>query len=186
VEDDLQRLANLLKRRAVIDNEIAKLIGYPAHPGHIGEYIASHIFDIELNHLANQRATDGCFRSDPLKGRTVNIKLYASLQFLLDISASETLADHPDYYLVLTGPKYASATSRGKTSPVDIVAVYLFDARALIPKIVASGVKRGLATSVRGVFWREAMIYPEDNLNLFALNTDQKAAIAAFALPVES
>ena len=46
--DELQRLASLIKERNAVENEIAGIIDQPAHSGHVGEFVASRIFDIEL------------------------------------------------------------------------------------------------------------------------------------------
>jgi hypothetical protein len=44
----LERLAELLRERNRISTEIAALIGRLALNSHVGEYIASQVFDIEL------------------------------------------------------------------------------------------------------------------------------------------
>ena len=44
---DLEKLAELIKRRNRIDNEIAGIINRPVERGHVGEFIAFQ-FDIEL------------------------------------------------------------------------------------------------------------------------------------------
>jgi hypothetical protein len=44
----LERLAELLRERNRVSTEIAALIGRPALNSHVGEYIASQVFDIEL------------------------------------------------------------------------------------------------------------------------------------------
>lgn len=81
----VSRLVNLLRRRNDIDHEVAQLIGRPALLGHIGEFIAAELFDIELHPHANARGSDGTFRSGPLAGRTVNVKFYGRRDGLLDL-----------------------------------------------------------------------------------------------------
>ena len=68
---ELQRLASLLVQRNAIDGEIAAVLGRPAHPGHIGEFVVASIFDITLNISAIQKGTDGHFASGALAGKSV-------------------------------------------------------------------------------------------------------------------
>ena len=75
--DELQELASLIKARNVLENSIAGIIGRPAHPGHIGEFVASRIFDIELPESAVNRGCDGHFRTGLLAGKSVNVKKYS-------------------------------------------------------------------------------------------------------------
>ncbi len=73
-------LAELLRERNRISSKIATLIGRPALSSHLGEYIASKIFDIELYESATHKGADGQFGSGPLRGKTVNVKLYGKKQ----------------------------------------------------------------------------------------------------------
>lgn len=110
---DLEELASLLDERNKINQKIASIIDRPALPGHIGEYIASKIFDINLMESASYKGIDGFFTEGPLKGKSVNIKIYTKQERMLDIST-----DNPaDYYLVLTGPRSLPTTSRGTVIP---------------------------------------------------------------------
>ena len=111
--DDLARLADIVRRRNALECEITELIGRPAAIGHIGEYIASRIFGIALEKSASAKAIDGHFSTDPIKGRSVNIKWYALREGLLDITP-ECL---PDYYLALVGPRSSAMTSRARVRP---------------------------------------------------------------------
>lgn len=70
-----------------------------------------------------------------LQGKTVNIKWYLKREGLLDLTAAEVL----DYYLVMTGPAGAAASSRGGSRPWRIENVYLFDARRLLADQLARG-----------------------------------------------
>ena len=97
--DDLQHLASLLHARNTNEIAIAQIIGRPAERGHIGEYIASRIFDIALEQSAVHRGSDGRFKSGPLAGKSVNIKMYGNREGIFDIKP-ECL---PDYYLVQAG-----------------------------------------------------------------------------------
>jgi hypothetical protein len=82
----LEKLASLIHERNRVSKEIAKIIGRPALSGHIGEYVASKIFDIQLESSATATGIDGRFTSGPLKGRTSNVKLYGKKENFLDIS----------------------------------------------------------------------------------------------------
>jgi hypothetical protein len=102
--DSLAQVATLLRERNAIDVELARLINRPMTSGHLGEWIAAQIFNIELEASAVAAGIDGRFRSGPLQSRTVNIKWYLKREGLLDTMESDTL----DYYLVLTGPPSAA------------------------------------------------------------------------------
>src|SRR5690348_15442767 len=72
--DQLERVAELLARRNEIDRDIADVIKRPMTAGHLGEWVAAQIFDIQLEDSAVATAIDGIFRSGQLAGRTVNVK----------------------------------------------------------------------------------------------------------------
>jgi hypothetical protein len=103
-EGSLARVASLLHEGNAIDAEPVRLIQRPMTSGHLGEWIAAQVFDIELEASAVAAGIDGRFRSSPLQGRTLNIKWYLKREGLLDTMESDTL----DYYLVLTGPPSAA------------------------------------------------------------------------------
>ena len=174
-QTNINRLAELIKSKNSIDNMIATHIGRPALPGHIGEYIAAHIFDIELCATANQRAIDGSFRSGALAGKTVNIKYYGKKENLLDITPDAL----PDFYLVLTGPKGQAVSSRGQTRPFLISFVFLFSTTELISLLKARGIKIGIATSVKKSVWDEAEIYPKHNAE-FLLSEEMRKSLFLF------
>jgi len=145
--------------------------------GHIGEYIASKIFQIKLEDSASAKGIDGVFVKGPLKGKTVNIKLYGKREGLLDITR-DNLAD---YYLVLTGPKSAATTSRKSSRPLVISNVYLFKMTELISKLRKRGVKIGIATSVAKSYWTEAEIYPHKTNDKLELTREQARLLELFA-----
>jgi len=66
--NNLERLANLISRMNQINEEIAALIGRPALQGHIGEYISSKVFNIELEESASKKGVDGWFLNGSLGG----------------------------------------------------------------------------------------------------------------------
>ena len=100
MDESLARIAALLGERNRVDASIAKVIDRPVTAGHLGEWIASQIFDIALAESAANQGFDGRFRSGSLRGCTVNIKWYMKRTGLLDTTEFPDL----DYYLVLTGP----------------------------------------------------------------------------------
>ena len=106
-EEPTKRIAELLHERSTIDAEIARIMHRPMTSGHLGEWLAARVFDIELEPAATATAIDGRFRSGSLRGRTVNIKWHLKREGLLDMSESDLL----DYYLVLTGPPSARMQS---------------------------------------------------------------------------
>jgi hypothetical protein len=175
--DSLTRVAALLRERNVIDGELAQLIQRPMTSGHLGEWIAEQVFDIALETSAVAAGIDGRFRSGPLQDRTVNIKWYLKREGLLDTTESTAL----DYYLVLTGPPSAAASSRGGIRPWCIQAVFLFDARQLRGEQITRGVKRGVASSVIKQQWATAEIYPSASNPLLAITSHQAAQLRLFA-----
>ncbi len=75
--DESTKLAQLIKQRNRIEEEITAVIGRPAQIGHLGEYIAVQIFDIQLEESMVTKSLDGYFRNGAVNGRSVNIKWYA-------------------------------------------------------------------------------------------------------------
>jgi hypothetical protein len=174
---DLTRLADLIRVKNAADQEIARLIGRPCQAGHVGEWIAAAVFDIALHESATTAASDGIFRSGPLAGRSVNVKWYGLAESLLDVHRGEG----PDTYLVMTGPRSAAATSRGRTRPWVISQVYLFEHAALMTELRARGLKIGIATSVRRALWDAAEIYPRPQSPLLVLSDGQRRSLDLFA-----
>jgi len=143
---------------------------------HVGEYIASKIFDIKLESSAAAKGIDGRFNTGILEGKTVNIKLYGKKENLLDIS----IANLADYYLVLCGDDGDLLSSKGKTRPLVISQVFLFNMNSLMLKLKKRGVQIGIATSVRKADWEEAMIYPRLNNEVFRLDDNKIRLIKLF------
>jgi hypothetical protein len=176
--DDLRQLAKLIDTRNQTEREITALIGRPAAIGHIGEYIASRVFNIALEQSASHKSSDGYFHDEPLKGRTVNIKWFAFQEGILDI----TPESFPDYYLVLTGLKSGTMTSGERVRPWTIEKVFLFDTQSLANELKLTGVRMGIATSVRRHVWEKAEIYPANQNDLFQLSQAQRDVLALFHL----
>jgi hypothetical protein len=107
----------------------------------------------------------------------VNVKWYLKREGLLDTTESMAL----DYYLVLTGPASAAASSRGTTRPWCIEAVFLFDARQLRSEQIARGVKRGVASSVIKQQWAAAEIYPSATNPQLVTTSEQAEQLKLFA-----
>ena len=63
-KDSLAHLAALLRERNRIERLVAETVGRPGERGHVGEFIASVVFDIELHESASAKA------SWPLPDRT--------------------------------------------------------------------------------------------------------------------
>jgi hypothetical protein len=175
-DEPMRRIAELLRERNALDEEIAVITHRPMTAGHLGEWIASQIFDIQLESSAVEAGIDGSFRSGPLQGRTVNIKWYLKREGLLDTSESAWL----DYYLVLAGPPSAAASSRGATRPWRIDAVFLLDARQLRAEQIERGVKRGTASSVIKRQWAAADVYPASN-SLLPISSHQAELLQLFS-----
>jgi hypothetical protein len=88
-----------------------------------------------------------------------------------------SLSDALDYYLVLTGPRSAVASSKGSTRPW---RVYLFDSKDLLADLTSRGVKVGVATSVRNALWEAAEVYPTFTNLALRVSTGQSAQLALF------
>ena len=177
--DQLGRVAELVRARNEIDAQIARITGRPVVAGHLGEWIASQLFDIELERSAVAKAIDGRFRSGPLAGQTVNVKWYGKLEGVLDMTADERL----DHYLVLSGPRSSAPSSKSATRPLVIEHVHLLDARRLREKVETAGIKLGVATSIRRAWWDEGEIYPRDLHPVVRLSPQQREALALLADP---
>lgn len=174
--DDLERLAELIRARNANEVDIARVIGRPALLGHLGEYIASRIFNIKLHDTAVHPGSDGCFRAGPLEGKTVDVKMYSKRDGSLDIARQL-----PDYFLVLAGPKAPGVIS-GSTSPWGIKEVFLFETESLIARLKGRGVKIGTATSLRKGDWDRACIYPASTVAPLRLTDAQREALGCFDL----
>ena len=174
---ELQRLAAFVKQRNDVDINIAKIIGRPALPGHLGEFVAAKIFDIDLLESASHKGIDGHFIRGPLVGQSVNVKYYPKNEGLLDI----TLDNPPIFYLVLAGPRSSPSSSRGTSRPWVMTSVFLFNSSNLVQKLKQRGVKIGTATSVIRQIWNDAEIYPSHNSVVYQMNSDQRSMIELFA-----
>ena len=175
---DLQRLAELIHARNANEAAITGIIGRPALLGHIGEFIASRIFDIELEKSATNPGSDGRFRSRPRAGESVDIKMYGRREGILDINPERL----PSYYLVLAGPKSSAATSPGTGRPWGIKEAFLFRAAPLVARLLERGVKVGTATSVRTGEWDRARIFPACPGTPLELTEAQQDALRRFDL----
>jgi hypothetical protein len=176
VDELVARIATLLRDRNSIDASIAKVIDRPVTAGHLGEWIASPIFDITLEESAATQGFDGRFRSGTLRGCTVNIKWYMKRTGLLDITDFPDL----DYYLVLTGPPSPAGSSRGISRPWCIQAVFLFEARQVRAGQAARGVRSGIASSVVRKRWDAAEIYPQARNSLLVTTPEQVQMLGMF------
>ena len=173
----LQKIAELIKTRNRIDDSISKIIERPACASHVGEFVASRIFDLTLHQAATHKGSDGYFSDGRLKGKSVNIKFCSKNKGLLNIVSKSA----PDFYLVLTGPRAGAASSRGTTSPWKIVSVFLFHHDALVRELKRHGPKNiGIATSVRRQYWDEAEIYPSPTNASLPLSQRQAQMLQLF------
>lgn len=67
----VQEIAELLRQRNALDEEIGALMQRPMTAGHLGEWIASQVFGVKLEPSAVAAGIDGRFTSGPLDGQTV-------------------------------------------------------------------------------------------------------------------
>ena len=174
--EDLSELADLIRERNTIGKRISLLTNRPSTIGHVGEFIASKVFNIRLEESASAKGIDGYFEGGSLDGYSVNIKWYGKQESMLDINPTSL----PDYYLVMTGPIAQAESSKGSIRPWLIKYVYLFNSAELMAKLKVRGVKIGIATSIRKGDWQEAEIYPSQRNPSYVLSYEQRKALAQF------
>src|SRR5207253_2093223 len=85
------QVAALVRARNAIDERIAAITHRPVVAGHLGEWLAAQIFEIQLEPNAAAAGIDGRFTSGPPEGKTVNVKWYGKREGLLDMTSSELL-----------------------------------------------------------------------------------------------
>ena len=175
MNESLRTLSQLLKLRYNVDRRISHLIGRPVEKGHIGAYIASTIFDIELNNKYSAKGGDGYFRSGPLAGKSVEVKFLIG-DALVDLKLNPDF----DFYLVLKGPASEAKNSRVPRS-LAIETVYLFDARKLDRQQMLRNAGRGTAASITKQQRDEARIYPPTANAPMALSAEQLQMLALFS-----
>ncbi len=175
MQDLIMKLSELIKERNSIDQEISSMINRPTTIGHMGEFIASKIFGIELEKSASNKSIDGKFSEGTLSGCTVNMKWFSNNDGHLNLTPNNP----PDYYLVMTGPKIKPSSSLGKSAPLCIEYVFIFESSNLIQ----CGVKSGTAKYVPNHLWNQAEIYPNQVSKLLIISDAQKKLIKSFSLP---
>lgn len=170
---ELSRLAQLIRARNQVEEEISKITGRPASLGHLGEYIAARIFDIELAPSANHKSIDGWFRSGPLLSKSVNVKWYAYQESILDMCVE----DPPDFYLVLTGAKNLAGRAIGPR-PWSIESVFIFPDAELRSLLTC---KIGVATSLKQEHWQRWQVFPLRGEGGVKVNELQRNQLRMFA-----
>jgi hypothetical protein len=177
--NEVEQLADLIRERNDVAKRITELIGRPAQIGHVGEWIASKVFDIELEGSAVAKGIDGRFRSGLLRGKSVNVKFYAKQEGLLAIREDAL----PDYFLVLVGPRSKAMTSRGDARLWYIDSVFLFHAHDLYELLQQSATVKidRCATSVRRQLWERAEIYPTTTNAALSLDPTQRSCLGLFS-----
>lgn len=172
-----------MARRNIVCKKISDMMKKPALTGHLGEYIAKNIFEIELHTRANQKGSDGKFKKGTLSNKTVDIKFYPIRENVLDLKPPDKLEGEADYYLVFTGPKSTSNSCKGTTRPWIIENVFLFKTTQLKEELRGRNrtLKIGTATSVRECFWKEAEIFPEQTNTRLILSQKQKEELWLFS-----
>lgn len=159
MDESLRLLSEYVRKRNHVDNELAKIIGRSAEKGHLGEFIASHIFGIELHKSAAYKGSDGLFKEGRLRGKSVNVKWYSLQEYIIDIRE----AFLPDYFLIMTGP--LANKLRAKSRLLFIDSVFLFDAHKLIDELKVKGepVYEKAPTPIDSSYWKPAELYPNNS-----------------------
>ena len=86
----------------------------------------------------------------------------------------------PDFFLVMTGPKAKTPTSKVAIRPWLIDYVFLINAAELMVELNASGVKIGVAKSVQKHEWQAAEIFPNKRSMVYRMSDDQMGKLLAF------
>ena len=168
-------MARLLGEKNAVDSKIARIVGSSARIGDVGEYIASQIFGIRLHGSRSAKGSDGTFAGGSLAGKTVNVKFYTDTGNGLDMKPPGSTA----FYLVLWGGG-EQPESKGVNRPLSVDFVYIFDESALVQKLIARGVKIGMASSLRNEDWNEAEIYPNNRSPVYTVSIDQRKKLGLF------
>ncbi len=174
---DLTRLAELLRARNTVESNLANLLGSTANLNTVGEYIAAHIFGITLLPSTRHNEFAGIFAQPPLAGKTVDVQWYPRREGTLNIYDNPA----PDYYLVLTGPRQESSTTRAAVNPWLISAVYLFNGQELLISLRERGVQLGSHTSVINQLWERTEIFPTQRNQTLPLTAEQRQSLQLFA-----
>ena len=159
-----------------MSTEIAAILRRPAQLGHLGEFVASALFEIALESSANNKGFDGRFTQGLLAGKSVDVKTYAKREGIIDLRTQ----DLPDYYLILSGPCAPAASSKGQDRPWVIDGIHLFDAKALVESLLSRKLKVGIAASVAAEYWFGAEVYPTQTCKLLEVRDDQRAWLESF------
>lgn len=176
--ESLADLAAVIAQRNDIDQAISQIIGCPAHTGHVAEFIAAAIFELDLMPTANHKHFDGTFSEGPLKNQTINVKYRGRHYGGLNMGTSQVARNHPDWYLVLAGPTSKPASSKRTTTPWAIDQVFLLNSRELL--IHLNGKRPGISTSLPKAVWKAAMLFPEAASPHYQITEKQRSLLTLF------
>lgn len=174
--EDLKALATLVHELNRVTNGISTIVGRPAQMSHVGDFVASRIFGIGLEHSSSATGIDGRFRHGKLAGKTVNIEWCSKNDGLLDME-KEAL---PDFYLVMTGTRAEAESTEGTVGPWVIDYVYLIGTEPLVRELKKRGRDPGEATSVRREDWDRCEVYPRSACPYLTLTDVQRAMLRLF------
>ena len=174
---ELEHLAKAISKQNSASARVASIIGRPALRGHIGEFIASRVFNIKLHESASEKGSDGVFLDGVLAGSTVNVKFYGKHESLLDISEDSL----PDVFLVLTGTKGSATSSSGQVRPICVEYVFLIPGAEALADAQSRNVSIGVATSFPNAFWDEREVYPSSRSKELDLTRDQIPLLKLFS-----
>ncbi len=175
--DKLGYLAEFIRIRNVADQGIARFIGRAPHPDSIAAFVASRIFDIELQPTPGRAR----FRSGPFKDRSVQVQYASRNNGTLAMVKSDHPADHPDVYLVITGQRSDVTPVVDTVTPWVVTNVYLFRTEWIIDRLISHGIEIGTATHVPKHLWEQAAVYPKANPSLYPISSRQRSALELFA-----
>ncbi len=176
MKDELVHLADLIRTRNSAVKSIATFVGRPATVGELGEFIASLVFDIQLDPAGATQGISGRFTAGKVRGKNVSVKWYGRYEGVLAINEDAL----PDFYLVMTGPKGETNDWSRQVPAWSIDYVFLIGAQALTQELLKRGVRISQTTSLREEDWDRCEMYPNPRCPYLTLTDEQRAMLNLF------
>jgi len=168
----LRRLSDLLHDREVIDTAIEQITSVPGGDERTIQWVASEIFDIELDLSRPSTGLVGTFQSGRLSGHTVEVRSQRTCCDVLDTKGSITC----EYCMVLAGPRRHDLPTSIR-APWNIDSVYLFEMQQVHRE---RGASLAPEPTVDALQWRAAEIYPSARNSILLVNPVQAAQLQLF------
>lgn len=175
-EAELRQMAGLLRARNAIDDVIATITDRPVNPGHLGEWIAARIFPSNSSSRPLPGPSTAAFDRS-CRGRGGEREV---------VRQARGCAGHDGAFVSRLLPR-ADRSALGRTHltryhpPTHDRVGLPFPAAKLAETIRDTGLKLGIATSVRNALWDAAEVYPEQCNPELPLSPQQRHLLALFS-----